>query len=146
MEHNLLILRPSNIIGYETDKLRKRLNAYLISQLISNGHIEINCSPLTKKDIIPVPTFSYILYKLIEFNASGVFNVGCGNSYSLSDICNSLFSGYGHGSLASYSDQIIDEFELDCQKLFNKICDYHTDKLHPLEYIYHIGKTLRIHV
>lgn len=142
----VLILRPSNIIGFEYYKERYRFASFLINNLIMNGNIQLNCSPDTKKDIIPINNFCIILNDLIKNDVTGVYNIGSGSSFSLTEICLAIIKGYGSGSLISYNNSIIDEFELDSTKLYKLIGFNPTNDVSPLDYLYEIGKFYKSNV
>lgn len=81
----ILILRLSNIIGYEINRIRSSLMSKII-QGININSIQLDNSYNKKRDFMPVELFCRVLFNLIKKRVYGIFNVGSGISISLLEL------------------------------------------------------------
>jgi dTDP-4-dehydrorhamnose reductase len=81
----ILILRLSNIIGYEINRIRSSLMSKIIHGINKNS-IQLDNSYNKKKDLMPVELFCRVLFNLIKKRVYGTFNVGSGISISLLEL------------------------------------------------------------
>jgi nucleoside-diphosphate-sugar epimerase len=81
----ILILRLSNIIGYEINRIRNSLMSKIILGININS-IQLDNSYNQKKDLMPVELFCRVLFNLIKKRVYGIFNVGTGISISLLEL------------------------------------------------------------
>lgn len=113
-----LIFRASNIFGYEPG--RSSFMGFCIDQLIKNNTISYEISKETKRDFLHVKRFSNIVIKSLDKNLNGLFNIGSNVAYEIGDVANNLILGYNNNSkFICTSNDIKDQFVLDCTKLFN---------------------------
>jgi nucleoside-diphosphate-sugar epimerase len=99
-----LILRPFNLYG------PNQAEAFLISKIVAqalSGKIILN-DPRPKRDFLHISDFVALIQKILEknFDDFGIYNVGSGVSYSVSEIVgivNSLFQNTLH---VEYSNQV----------------------------------------
>ena len=87
----ILILRLSNIIGYEINRIRSSLMSKLIHG-INKNFIQLDNSYKKKKDLMPVELFCRVLFILIKKRIYGIFNVGSGISISLLELSKILLN------------------------------------------------------
>ncbi len=113
----LTVLRPGNVIGFERLAGRARFGAYLLNQLADSGLIRLTVSPKVRRDVVPVDFFCSVLREMVLRRPSGIFNVGTGNAVPIGRVADWIIEGYGSGRMTTASDEIIDEFQLDCTKL-----------------------------
>jgi nucleoside-diphosphate-sugar epimerase len=140
---NLLLLRPSNILGVEVDANRLRLSAFLLTQLRSKGFIYLNCNPDTRKDVISVNFFISCLLRLIQENSSGIYNLGANFSTTIKEICNAYIKGFGSGSFLTHSNEFIDEFLMCSSKMHTQLkINYRKEDL--LKELVNIGRGARL--
>jgi dTDP-4-dehydrorhamnose reductase len=139
---NLLIIRGSNIFGYEYG--RKSFTGVALNRLICKSEILLDISKKTIRDFIPVNYFSDCLMQLMLKKCNGVYNIGSGLGTSLEDFCNAMIKGYGGGSITTLGDTVIkDQFILDNKKLLSVVsCNINKNKI--LQYAISIGKKLKI--
>jgi dTDP-4-dehydrorhamnose reductase/UDP-glucose 4-epimerase len=117
LEPKLTILRPGNILGFETQYGRMRFGAYMLNQLLNTDVIRLSVSPYIRKDIIGVDFFCDVLMEVVKNKPSGVINVGAEKSIEIGQIALWILEGYGRGKLITNSSEIVDEFQLDSSKL-----------------------------
>jgi dTDP-4-dehydrorhamnose reductase len=92
MKPKILILRLSNIIGYEINRIRTTLMSEIING-IKKKNIQLDDLWDKKKDLMPVALFCKVLFILIKKRASGIFNIGSGVSISLLELSKILLRG-----------------------------------------------------
>ena len=114
---SLTVLRPGNIIGFERVSGRQRFGSFLLNQLAEKGSIELNISPNTRRDIVPLDYFSKILRFFCQHNMPGVFNIGAGESCSVGEVANWIIQGFGRGGVNVTSSIEVDNFQLNSSKL-----------------------------
>ena len=140
--HNLLIIRASNIFGYEFG--RKSFTGAALSRLARKSEIVLDISQKTIRDFIPVNYFSNCLMQLMFKKSSGVYNIGSGIGVSLEDLCNAMIKGYGSGHISTeIAAEINDQFILDNQKMLG-VVDFSINKRNILEYAMNAGNELKI--
>ena len=135
----LVILRLSNIIGYEVRKKRESMMSILIAGIKRNIVILENNY---KKDILPIKYLSIMILKIIQSNYKGIINVGSGVSLKLSEI-------YKHTDLKKKSKIILKDnskindnsFSYDIKKL-NNIIKFKITKKNVLDELKKISKKI----
>lgn len=138
---NLLIVRGSNIFGYEIG--RRSFTGIAMDGLLKNSEIELDISGKTVRDFLPVHTFVKYLAHLITRECVGVFNVGAGFGLTLEEFCTALISGYGRGRIITASDAVVqDQFILDSQRLISA-GGVKTDKTQVITFVGSLGRKLR---
>jgi len=139
---NLLIIRGSNIFGYEYG--RKSFTGAALNRLVCKSEILLDISKKTVRDFIPVNYFSDCLVQLMLKKCTGIYNIGSGLGISIEDFCNAIIKGYGGGTIATFGGVVIkDQFILDNQKLLGVVSS-RIDKSYILQYAISIGKKLKI--
>jgi dTDP-4-dehydrorhamnose reductase/UDP-glucose 4-epimerase len=113
----LTILRPSNIIGFETIPGRQRMGAFLLNQLAQTERIHISLSPFVRRDIVPVNYFCAVLRKILQKRPSGIYNVGAGEATEIGQVALWMIEGFGRGQLVVENSQVADEFQLNSTRL-----------------------------
>ena len=114
--NNLLIVRGSNLFGYEIG--RKSFFGVALNRLTIKSEILLDISKDTVKDFIPVNIFARCLVKLIQKNCSGIYNVGSGFGLRIEEVCNAIIEGFGRGVLKTIDNPPIkDQFILNNKKL-----------------------------
>jgi dTDP-4-dehydrorhamnose reductase/UDP-glucose 4-epimerase len=114
---SLTVLRPGNIIGFERVFGRQRFGSFLLNQLAEKGSIELNISPHTKRDIVPLDYFCKVLRFFCQHNLPGVFNIGAGEACSVGEVANWVVEGFGRGEVHARSSIEVDNFQLNSSKL-----------------------------
>lgn len=138
---NLLIIRGSNIFGYEYG--RKSFTGTALNRLACESQILLDISKKTKRDFIPVNYFSDCLLKLMLKKCNGLYNISSGLGITLEDFCNAIIKGYGGGGIVTIvGAKIKDQFILDNQKLLS-VVSYNIDKNYILQYATNIGAKLK---
>ena len=87
LNDRVLVLRISNIIGFDSNKKGRKLHKTFIDFFIEN--IKKNIIFDNKgvyKDFLPINLFSRIVFLLIKKNKSGIFNVSIGKKVYLTKI------------------------------------------------------------
>ena len=139
---NLLIIRGSNIFGYEYG--RKSFTGAALNRLVCESEILLDISKKTIRDFIPVNYFCDCLIQLMFKKCTGLYNISSGLGTTLEDFCNAIIKGYGDGSITTIGDAIIkDQFILDNQKLLG-VVSHNIDKSCILQYAISIGNKLKI--
>ena len=137
---NLLIVRGSNIFGYEYG--RKSFTGAALNRLVSKSEILLDISKKTVRDFVPANYFADCLMQLMFKKCTGVYNICSGVGSSLEELCNAIIKGYGAGSITTVDDVIIeDQFILDNQKLLGVVgCSLNKSNI--MQYAVSIGKKL----
>lgn len=89
LKNKLLILRISNVIGYEIRKKRTSLMSELIKGA-KKQKITLDNSYNFKKDIIPIKFFCNYIYIIIKLKYTGLLNIGSGVSFTLLNLAKKL--------------------------------------------------------
>ena len=140
--NNLLIVRGSNIFGYELG--RKSFTGTALKRLSNQTEILLDISKKTVRDFIPVNDFATYLIQLISKECIGTFNVSSGIGITLEEFCNSILKGYGKGTIVSSGSVVVDDqFVLNNGKLLN-IAEHQINKSDIMEYAINVGKLLKI--
>lgn len=113
----LTILRPGNILGFETIPGRQRMGAFLLNQLAQTECIRITLSPFVRKDIVPVDFFCTVLREILRSRLSGIYNVGTGEAIEIGHVALWMIEGFGKGQLVVENPQVLDEFQLNSTRL-----------------------------
>lgn len=90
LSKNILILRISNVIGYDIEKKKRLSMLRTMIEGVKNKKIYLDNSYNFKKDILPVNFFCHYLYKILISDVSGILNIGSGHSFSLMQIAKIL--------------------------------------------------------
>ncbi|WP_179188297.1 SDR family oxidoreductase [Kiloniella majae] len=128
MAKDSLLLRISNVIGNQ-DINRKTFAATALRSLINTGEIKLDIPSSSVKDFIPIDDLSQSVEKLLQGNASGIFNVGSGAKTSVGEVANTIIKSYGSGHLVQVANNQSEDFLLNTSKL-KEITRYeisHTD-------------------
>ena len=86
MKNNILILRISNVIGYDSTKKKRLSMLRTMIEGIKKKIIIFDNSYKFKKDILPVNFFSVFVYRILIKNVNGILNIGSGQSFTLLQI------------------------------------------------------------
>lgn len=113
----LTILRPGNIIGFETIPGRQRMGAFLLNQLKQTESIHISLSPFVRRDIVPVNYFCAVLREILQKRPPGIYNVGAGEATEIGRIALWMIEGFGRGQLVVENSHVADEFQLNSTRL-----------------------------
>ena len=115
-----LILRLSNIIGFEysANRQRKSFMGYLQNVLRSTGNIFYDIAPDSQRDFLPVEICAHSIIRVIQSGERGTFNIGCGFPISCTKLATWLLEGYGSGDLIIDNSKPLkrDSFFLDMNK------------------------------
>lgn len=121
--NRVLILRISNIIGLPNKNKRKLHNSFsdIFFEMVINGYIYNNKK--IYKDFISIKKFCEIIFKLLQKNTFGLYNVSVGKKVYLSKIVAWLnFYNPNTVSFINPKKTFNDEsFTLNNDKLMNKI-------------------------
>jgi dTDP-4-dehydrorhamnose reductase len=121
--NRVLILRISNIIGLPNKNKRKLHNSFsdIFFEMVINGYIYNNKK--IYKDFISIKKFCEIIFKLLQKNSIGLYNVSVGKKVYLSKIVAWLnFYNPNTVSFINPKKTFNDEsFTLNNDKLMNKI-------------------------
>ncbi|GAB3666927.1 NAD-dependent epimerase/dehydratase family protein [Echinicola sediminis] len=104
---NALVLRPSNIYGYKSKSLGQQgLISTLILRTLKKEPVDIWVPLSTNKDYLYIQDFVKSVKLLIENQAIGVYNIGSGDLYSISEIISVVAKSLGELPMinASVSD------------------------------------------
>jgi len=138
----LLILRASNIFGLESG--RHTFMGMAQRRLIEKNEILLDMDEATIRDFIPVNYFCKCLLRLVNCNASGIYNVGSGEEITVHEICSEIIGGFGKGQLKMLPDSILKgQFILDVSKL-EKLTGYKINKAQILSYTRTLGEQLNM--
>jgi len=127
---NLLILRLTNVYGYEADKHRYSFMGKVQNSLLENKEVILDSSPFVKKDFIPVEIAVKTILAAANSKKSGIYNVGAGKPIEIGRLIGWIIQGFGCGKLTCTSLIERDEFDIDCTKL-------KLNNLQPIEEIDH---------
>lgn len=142
--NNLLIVRGSNIFGYEIG--RNSFTGSVLNQLSIRSEILLDISKKTVRDFLPVNYFSSYLTQLILKEYIGIFNISSGIGITIEEFCNAIIEGYGRGVILSSSGLVVnDQSTLNNLKLL-RIANYKISKSDIIEHAVNIGKLLKIKV
>jgi dTDP-4-dehydrorhamnose reductase/UDP-glucose 4-epimerase len=109
------IVRGANAFGFEPG--RHTFFGLASTYLLEKNRLTFNFSPYTRRDFIPVESFSNILRQLVETAPGGIFNVGSGKSLPVGQVALWIIEGYGRGEMLATSSKEYDAFQLDISKL-----------------------------
>jgi UDP-glucose 4-epimerase len=117
----LTILRPGNILGYELERARTSFGSFLLHQLAVTGNIRLTISPLVRRNILSVESFCQILEAVVVKRPVGIFNVGSSEPVEVGKVASWMLEGFGSGDLSTSGSQIVDEFNLNVDRLTSVI-------------------------
>jgi len=126
----LLVLRLTNIIGYE-NRIKKRQS--LMSAIINGykqGLIKFDNNYYLSKDLLPVKQFSEIFKKIIKSDINGVYNIGTGKSIKVNLFIKKIMGNKKIKINIDKKKKILDNnFSINPKKLFNLISYTFTEKM-----------------
>lgn len=138
----LTILRIANTVGYElAPGRRETFMSRLLGSLRERHEIRFDMNPATRRDFITDDFLCAVLRRLVEIDACGIFNVGCGFPVATGDVAAWVIEGFGAGHLISESTETRDEFFLDTTKL-QKFTGLTTTRAELRERCLNIGRRL----
>lgn len=143
----LIILRPSNIFGfeYQADQPRQSFFGQMLFNLKHHGEINFNMSPATHRDFLPVENFVDIIVEIALNPTAGIFNVGSGIGTPCGDIAGWVMQGYCAGALkVEKGAKTVDGFIVNSEKLLNTYPVACPDKNTIRKACLTIGKKLRV--
>jgi UDP-glucose 4-epimerase len=111
----LIVLRLSNICGYELQAGRQSFFAIASRCLVEHGRIVLDMSPFVERDFLPVETLVHWLIQIVDRRQPGVFNLGAGQAVATGRIAQWLIEGFGSGELLVNNLREHDPFWLDIQ-------------------------------
>lgn len=85
LKKNLLILRLSNVFGFENKNKKKPSLVSYILKGIERKEIKFDNNFLLYKDFLPIDLLCMYIEKLININAEGIVNVGSGFPFLVKD-------------------------------------------------------------
>ncbi len=88
LKKRLVILRLSNVFGYEIGKKKKPSLVSMILSGIKKKKIIFDNNYYLIKDFLPIKILCLYFEKLFLFNAEGIFNVGSGIPFSVKKFVN----------------------------------------------------------
>lgn len=138
----ITILRVCNVIGKELNPDRLRMGSYLINCLLTKGKIEISYSLESKKDVISSDFLSQVLYWVSCNTPEGIFNIGSGCSQAIGSIAKWMINGFGDGEVLSFSDVVVDNFQLDTSKFF-QLSGLKESSMELEKFIINLGREIR---
>lgn len=122
LKSRLLILRLTNIIGFEN---RKKKRPSLVSSIINGykkGVIKFDNNYYLLKDLLPIQHFTEIFFKITRFDLKGIYNVGTGKSIKVSLFINKIFNNKKINIKIDNKKKINDShFSVNPNKLFDII-------------------------
>jgi nucleoside-diphosphate-sugar epimerase len=115
---NLLVLRLSNIFGFEWPPKPGRISfiSQALDSLKTRGEITFDIAPNSEKDFLPVEDAARIIMHLTTQDQTGTYNVAAGASLAMSDVAKAIILGFDSGRVDFQSDRI-DSFYMDVSKL-----------------------------
>ena len=116
---NVLILRCSNVCGYELG--RKSFLGFCLNQLKEKSMIELDFDYTTKRDFINIDSVCDIVSKICDDPFNGTYNLSSNIPYAIGDLALNLIEGNGTGHLVCATQVIFDQFVLDNTKLLDKL-------------------------
>lgn len=121
LKDNLLVLRISNVIGDPVNRANYRtFVGWICESFIQNGNIIVNQNIQAKKDFVTVNYIHECIYRLVNLNSSGIYNLSSGIPISIETILKGYVgSAYIHHPLKPLP--LADQFVLSNSKLNNHI-------------------------
>ncbi len=138
-----LILRMSNVVGFELIGGRNTMMGFLLNTLFKSEDINIHTRYDTIKDFLPVPMFGEVLVKLIQGKHQGLFNVGSGIEIGIGEVIETIVTAYGKDLNISYADDNIEPFSMDISKL-KKHIQFEVTKQDLFDYFDLLGRKLKL--
>lgn len=90
LKNNLLILRLSNVFGYENGKKKKPSLVSLILNGLKMKKIVFDNNYFLYKDFLPITLLCQYIEKLVYLNVYGIINVGSGIPIYVKDFVNNI--------------------------------------------------------
>lgn len=112
---NCLILRCSNIFGYEVG--RSTFMGTMCTDLLDGGVIHLKINGAVRKDFFPVGSFALALDRVIKAGLTGTHNFGAGCSVSIGDIATNLIGGFGGGRIRAEGTEVAGQFSMSIESL-----------------------------
>jgi dTDP-4-dehydrorhamnose reductase/UDP-glucose 4-epimerase len=113
------IFRIGNVFDYELG--RASFFGIALARLKTHDEIVLDCSPFTGRDFIPLADCARAILSLVERCASGIVNIGSGQSIPVGQIALWIIEGFGRGRLVVDSPAEKDAFALDIRRLVDEI-------------------------
>ncbi|OED34632.1 hypothetical protein AB832_07100 [Flavobacteriaceae bacterium (ex Bugula neritina AB1)] len=117
VQEKALVLRLSNVVGFEPIVGRKTIMAYIINSIVEKRAISVNTTYNTRKDFLPLPLFCEVLTHFISNWQSGIFNVGSGIGYKLGEVIDLITGNLNFHVNVTYKKVEQDSFILDVNKM-----------------------------
>ena len=115
----LTTLRLSNIFGFEYG--RTSFFGIMLSSLIDRGRIEMHCGQNTRRDFLPIHSFSRDVLEIVRLNLQGTYNLGSGVALPVSTVVDTVKASFERGSglkvSTSFSEEVVDQFVFDCSRI-----------------------------
>lgn len=119
-KNNLLILRTGNIIGKPSNrKSYGTFIGWIESELKNNGKVICTINKNAKKDFITKEYFQEALKKSIEYDLSGIYNIGANFALTTEELLESILPE--HYIEYSPKENESEQFVLDCKKIHNYV-------------------------
>ena len=141
LEENVLILRMSNVFGFEVRKGRETLWAFLLNAILETEFLPVNTNYKTIKDFLPVSAFCQIITFFIKDWHPGIYNVGSGIGFPLGEALDAFSSTYTGNIDFSFQQGIYDPYLLDVSKL-KQISNFELTKADLIEEFKALGTKL----
>jgi UDP-glucose 4-epimerase len=90
LKNNLLILRLSNVFGFEKGKKKKPSLVSLVLEGLKRKEIVFDNNYFLYKDFLPIKLLCLYIEKLIKLNVKGVLNIGSGIPYLVKDFVDKI--------------------------------------------------------
>ncbi|MEJ8476990.1 NAD-dependent epimerase/dehydratase family protein [Roseibium algae] len=138
----LLILRLSNIVGYEFGRARRTFMAMMQDSLREESRVYFNQPLSTRKDFLPAPLFADALDRFVQADVCGVYNLGSGIPLPCGDVIASLLEKHSGADVVLADRQLpAEEFWLSMEKS-SHIIEYLPTSADILLYIKTLGERL----
>jgi len=90
LKNNLLILRLSNVFGFEKGKKKKPSMVSLIFKGLKKKEIIFDNNYFLYKDFLPIELLCLYVEKLVSLHAYGIFNIGSGIPFLVKDFIDEI--------------------------------------------------------
>lgn len=139
-----VILRLSNIIGFEYEQSRPRRTfmAMALRSLQTVGKISFDMSPAVRRDFLPVEICAARIVQAASSKEAGIFNLGAGFPLACGDVAEAVIRGFGRGDLDVTKSENRDAFYLDTTK-WNSMFPTRFTKSDLISYCENLGRRLR---
>ena len=122
LQSKLLILRLTNIIGYENENKKKPSLMSIIINGYKNDLIEFDNNYYLYKDLLPVNQFVQIFQRIIKFDLNGIYNIGTGKPMKINLFLKKILDKKKINIKIDNKKKVLDNnFSINSKKLFRKI-------------------------